>query len=642
MKLFQFQSGENTRFVYQNKPEKQDHSEILAAAQECRDEIVAELGALNQEVFAEPEKRFNEQLLSGEKIELSTGWTVRLGGTFPDDAYRTETFQPDGSIYMKRTIEEPGEPRVRQSLTKRSSGKLIMREKEDGKKWQVVKTFRNPANLKVVRNEEIKIRARNDEENTIKKVVERVPGRNNVVVFNPDETVKRTRGEVVDEAIVPKIQNLQEDVVEDIQEIREDAPEMLTEEAQEELQQIDDQIEVLLTNYTIKPGDTISDIVSFCRDANGNAPNWKDVYEVNKNNLRSGNPDLIFPEEKLKLPDGYKLNTVALDAKQLKNLNDWYGEKEALEGQAQETNTNQENVATSTETEENTAAQTSGETETSSDLNDLLLSDIESNEEIEQITPDDIANAFTEANKEDASEEAINKATDYFFNEDRKKDWKPEDYDKAGESLGLDPKVFDSITDMGGISGDKTLEELSQRKEKLNALSQEISDWKERYPNLMEKSDRLKESLKKFDESLLEKFKEIDEAIKNLRTPEDIERLNKLPIPLGKLKIKFNTPEEEVQMAKVIQQLIDKNWVSGPDDGFPFFIQKGSGGKFELRFMKYDPAVKEAAPTIALEEQWMTSQVSSVLGEENNLREMARFLNEDIPTVKGHSWKHVE
>ena len=58
--------------------------------------------------------------------------------------------------------------------------------------------------------------------------------------------------------------------------------------------------------------------------------------------------------------------------------------------------------------------------------------------------------------------------------------------------------------------------------------------------------------------------------------------------------------------------------------------------------MKYDPAVKEAAPTIALEEQWMTSQVSSVLGEENNLREMARFLNEDIPTVKGHSWKHVE
>ncbi len=67
--------------------------------------------------------------------------------------------------------------------------------------------------------------------------------------------------------------------------------------------------------------------MSFCTDKNGKSPKWQDVYEVNKNNLRSGDPNLIFPGEKLKLPDGYELNKSGLTAKQLDNLEDW-GKKE--------------------------------------------------------------------------------------------------------------------------------------------------------------------------------------------------------------------------------------------------------------------------------------------------------------------------
>jgi len=606
MKLFQFQNGGNTRFVYQSKPEQQDYSEILAAAKECRDEIIAELGALNREVYSNPEERFNERLLNGEKIKLSTGWVVNLGGTFPDDAYGTDKFQPNGSIYMRRTIDADPvaeTPRVR---------------------WQVVKTFRNPANLKVVRNGEMAVRAKNDEKNTIKKVVEKVPGllNDNVVVYKPDETVKRTRGEIDAEKIIPKIEELREDVVEDIQEIYEDSTEMLNEEAQAELQQINNNINETLGNYTIKPGDTISDIVSFCKK-DGKSPNWKDVYEVNKGHLRSkNNPDLIYPGEKLKLPDGYTLNRDALDEKQLKNLNDWYGAKKALEVRARQTKIDQANANTASKTSP-VAKPGVSKTKPSSSADNLTGN----NEVVKQITPEDVSMSFNEANTEASSDEQVKTAEDYFFNEEHKKEWKKEDYDKAGEQLGLTPQIFDIFTNLDELSGDETIEQLNQRKSTLDNISKEVSGLKERYPNLIEKSERFKEKFRTFDELLTKELSKIDKATQKLQ--QEAAQNRETPSNIEGLALMFKNPAELENFIKVLQGgLLPYPHQAGPDEVIPFFYNKKD--PTDIYFKKSDGSTPVVFYATAL-------KAFSPFQNGSGRLQLCNYLNNVVPQLRNNT-----
>lgn len=65
--------------------------------------------------------------------------------------------------------------------------------------------------------------------------------------------------------------------------------------------------------YKIVGGDTLSQIARRCFGPNGERLSWKDLYEANKDALRSGDPNRIFIGENLKMPEGYfYLDTRAL------------------------------------------------------------------------------------------------------------------------------------------------------------------------------------------------------------------------------------------------------------------------------------------------------------------------------------------
>ena len=52
-------------------------------------------------------------------------------------------------------------------------------------------------------------------------------------------------------------------------------------------------------SYTIKGGDTLSDIA---QEQLGDAGRWKEIYELNKDAI-GDDPDVIHPGKKLKLPE---------------------------------------------------------------------------------------------------------------------------------------------------------------------------------------------------------------------------------------------------------------------------------------------------------------------------------------------------
>lgn len=56
--------------------------------------------------------------------------------------------------------------------------------------------------------------------------------------------------------------------------------------------------------YTIKRGDTLWGIARRFSDTKSGAK-WPELWSLNKNRLRSGNPDLIYPGETVVLPQGW-------------------------------------------------------------------------------------------------------------------------------------------------------------------------------------------------------------------------------------------------------------------------------------------------------------------------------------------------
>ena len=54
--------------------------------------------------------------------------------------------------------------------------------------------------------------------------------------------------------------------------------------------------------YTIKKGDSLFKIA---RKYTTNGAKWKELYELNKSKLKSGDPNLIYPGEKLTIPPGW-------------------------------------------------------------------------------------------------------------------------------------------------------------------------------------------------------------------------------------------------------------------------------------------------------------------------------------------------
>ena len=54
--------------------------------------------------------------------------------------------------------------------------------------------------------------------------------------------------------------------------------------------------------YTVIKGDTLSGIT---RKYLGSSARWRELYEINKGNMRSNSPHLIYPGEKLKIPEGW-------------------------------------------------------------------------------------------------------------------------------------------------------------------------------------------------------------------------------------------------------------------------------------------------------------------------------------------------
>lgn len=60
--------------------------------------------------------------------------------------------------------------------------------------------------------------------------------------------------------------------------------------------------EPLPKTYVVKKDDTLSKI---SRSYTGKVADWQELYNLNRSNLRSGNPDLIYPGEKLAIPPGW-------------------------------------------------------------------------------------------------------------------------------------------------------------------------------------------------------------------------------------------------------------------------------------------------------------------------------------------------
>lgn len=52
----------------------------------------------------------------------------------------------------------------------------------------------------------------------------------------------------------------------------------------------------------VKKGDSLSKIA---RNYTGKIADWRELYSLNKNNLKSGNPNLIYPGEKINIPPGW-------------------------------------------------------------------------------------------------------------------------------------------------------------------------------------------------------------------------------------------------------------------------------------------------------------------------------------------------
>lgn len=55
-------------------------------------------------------------------------------------------------------------------------------------------------------------------------------------------------------------------------------------------------------SIVVKPGDTLSAI---SQKQGVSANKWRELWTLNKGNLRSGNPDLIYPGEKITIPAGW-------------------------------------------------------------------------------------------------------------------------------------------------------------------------------------------------------------------------------------------------------------------------------------------------------------------------------------------------
>jgi hypothetical protein len=201
MKIFQFQNDENTKFVYQNQNKTEKHSTFVEAEKlrdEAKNMFREQLGKLNQEIFNGSAEAFKQmeagevlgaseekhnQLLQGEELLLSTGWTVRLGGSYVEDGNGNSVFAQNGDIYMERITPEDKAnnlPKVKETLTRKSSnGKIVYRRREylKGKdKRTVAKTYtsEDAGNIKKIKNNEVKVKYDKTEGNNPDKVKDKV------------------------------------------------------------------------------------------------------------------------------------------------------------------------------------------------------------------------------------------------------------------------------------------------------------------------------------------------------------------------------------------------------------------------------------------------------------------------------------
>ncbi len=306
MKLFHFPVTENTRFVWQENAEKDP---VLQATEALKQQTRDMLDDLKKLILEGDHKALNE-----------LGWKQKTGR---DRKQKWENKSSGETVLL---------------MDKDKDGELEIVKYKDRDDKEKVKTFArdkkaiNPQNIKKLINNEtgLKVKSEDDKDNSLKKVVTNAPEEGRIVAKYEDDKLVKTKGDFDAEKMVDIVQEQTNAFEED------------EDRFEDQKIELDLKINKLLENYTIQAGDTISDIVSFCKNENGESPSWETVYEANKNNLRSGDPNLIFPGEKLKLPDGYKLDASALSAKQMVNLNDWYEEKKALEVRAHQLKVNEE------------------------------------------------------------------------------------------------------------------------------------------------------------------------------------------------------------------------------------------------------------------------------------------------------------
>ncbi len=590
MKIFQFQNGENTRFLYQESPKKDP---VLQATTELNQQTRAMLEDLKVLVLEGNEEKLKD-----------LGWE--------------KTTDRKGKQKWKK--KETGETVL--FMDKDKDGELDLVKYKDTKKKEKIKTYArdkdafDPKNIKKIKAKDVTVNEGKENESTVDLKMKYENNKTNdlkKVVATEAET-GRTVAKYKDDKRIKTKGNFNEDVVAS-------AIDQKTEDFKVKEGKFEKQINDLLTNYTIQPGDTISDIVSFCRDANGNTPKWKDVYAVNKNNLRSGNPDLIFPGEKLKLPDGYKLNSSALSAKQLVNLNEWYGKKKALEVRAQHTKTvakeqkatAQVSTHTPTDTDQGEAVQTLKNDETlfqitedsdfAREMNKLMeggKNSIESNEKVEPITPDELVNTLNEANSEEASDEVVKKLEDYLLIPEYTNSWKEEDYNKAVEAMGIPSQSFKSFE---ALTGTETLPALETRSTNISNMLGAVKEWGVKYKKILDKSAPLKEW---FDEAINgheTRLKETTDAIAALEKNAEgkktaaLEAIDALTDPAATIPALAQTLDDEngnTEMLDKFNEKIEKLEAAESAEGTDYDIDQMSASVTTCAiFMEYDGSLKK-------------------------------------------------
>jgi len=280
MKIFQFQNGKNTRFVYQ---ESRDKDPIVRSSEELRQGTLDMLDDLKTLVEKKPEEAKKK------------GWKEIIN----NDNKKKYKNKKTKEVFVLRN--DDGDEEFELGKYKDKNGKTKIKYYR-----QATENAGESVNLKKIKNEkeseyDVNVKKVKYEENSdLAKVVFDNKGKREVSKYKNGKKIEGN-GNTDPKAIANPINNITTEF-----ETKENAFEQL------------DSIK-----YTVQSGDTLSNIATLCTNIeSGKKLSTESLYQANKEVIGK-NKHKIRPGQELKIPTGYKLDEDALDLERKKNLDTW-------------------------------------------------------------------------------------------------------------------------------------------------------------------------------------------------------------------------------------------------------------------------------------------------------------------------------